>query len=291
VQIGANDPDALPAVAKKIAALLAAHPDVRDLDDGQPLPGMDWKIRVDKAEAAKYGAGPNTVGTAVQLVTNGVKVTEYRPSDSDKAVDILVRFPQDRRSLGQLDDLRVQTSAGYVPIGNFVERLPTPRVGYINRVAAHRVMTVSANVAEGVQTAQVQQDIARELAAMDLGPGVTWKLKGEDEERAKASAFLMTAFGTAIFLIFAILLAQFNRLTSVGLVLTAVMLSTIGVLLGLIVMLSDFFIKRVCPLVIHNTEYFSTCFCCCIHFHHIFCKNTGRFFNHDMFPFCKSFYR
>src|SRR5690349_21641912 len=71
---------------------------------------------------------------------------------------------------------------------------------------------------------------------MDLGAGVTWKLKGEDEERAKASAFLMTAFGTAIFLIFAILLAQFNRLTSVGLVLTAVMLSTIGVLLGLIVM-------------------------------------------------------
>ncbi len=41
-------------------------------------------------------ASPNTVGTAVQLVTNGVKVTEYRPSESDKAVDILVRFPSDR---------------------------------------------------------------------------------------------------------------------------------------------------------------------------------------------------
>src|SRR5690349_6591277 len=71
---------------------------------------------------------------------------------------------------------------------------------------------------------------------MDLGPGVTWKLKGEDEERAKASAFLLEAFGTAMFLIFAILLAQFNRLTSVGLVLTAVVLSTIGVMLGLLVM-------------------------------------------------------
>ncbi|HEY6173396.1 MAG TPA: efflux RND transporter permease subunit, partial [Kofleriaceae bacterium] len=236
VQIAANDPDLLPEAARKVAALLATRAEIRDLDDGQPLPGMDWKIQVDKAEAAKFGAAPNTVGTAVQLVTNGVKVTEYRPSDSDKAVDILVRFPPDRRSLGQLDDLRVQTNAGHVPIGNFVERIPTPRVGYINRVAAHRVMTVSANVAEGVQTAQVQQALARDLAKMDLGAGVTWKLKGEDEERAKASAFLMAAFGTAIFLIFAILLAQFNRLTSVGLVLTAVMLSTIGVLLGLIVM-------------------------------------------------------
>ena len=94
----------------------------------------------------------------MQLVTNGVKVTEYRPADNDKAVDILVRFPQDRRSLDQIDDLRVQTAAGHVPIGNFVERVPTPRVGYINRVAGNRVMTVSANVAEGVQTAKVQQD-------------------------------------------------------------------------------------------------------------------------------------
>jgi multidrug efflux pump len=103
-------------------------------------------------------------------------------------------------------------------------------------VAANRVMTVSANVAQGVQTAKIQEDIARELAKTDLGPGVTWRLKGEDEERAKAGAFLMKAFGTAMFMIFAILLAQFNRLTSVVLVLSAVVLSTIGVLLGLMVM-------------------------------------------------------
>src|SRR6476646_8782992 len=71
---------------------------------------------------------------------------------------------------------------------------------------------------------------------MDLGAGVMWKLNGEDEEREKAGAFLMKAFGTALFLIFAILLAQFNRFISVGLVLTAVVLSTIGVLIGLMVM-------------------------------------------------------
>ncbi len=57
----------------KVAAMLAARSDVRDLDDGLPLPGIDWKIEVDKAEAAKYGAGVNTVGTAVQLVTNGAQ--------------------------------------------------------------------------------------------------------------------------------------------------------------------------------------------------------------------------
>ena len=236
VQLGGLDPELLPAAAKKVAGILAQNPSIQDLDDGLPLPGIDWKMQVDKAEAAKYSAGPSIVGTGVQLVTNGVKVTEYRPSDSDKAVDILVRFPEDKRSLDQIDDLRVQTPSGYVPIGNFVERIPTPRVGYINRIAGNRVITVSANIAQGVQTAKVQQEIAAELAKADLGQGVLWRLKGEDEEREKAGAFLMKAFAVAIFLIFAILLAQFNRLTSVGLVLTAVVLSTIGVLLGLLIM-------------------------------------------------------
>jgi multidrug efflux pump len=236
VQLGALDPSALPAAAKKVAALLAARDDIRDLDDGQPLPGIDWKIEVDNAEAAKYGAGVNAVGSAIQLVTNGLKATEYRPVDSDKSVDILVRYPPDRRSLDQIDDLRIQTQAGHVPIGNFVKRVPAQRVGYINRVNGNRVMTVSANIAEGVQAAKVQQAVAAELAKADLGSGVVFKLKGEDEEREKAGAFLLKAFGTAIFLIFAILLAQFNKLTSVGLVLTAVVLSTFGVLLGLMLM-------------------------------------------------------
>jgi multidrug efflux pump len=236
VQLSALDPALLPAAANKVAALLAQHSDIRDLDDGQPLPGIDWRIEVDKSQAAKYGAGVNTVGSAIQLVTNGLKATEYRPVDSDKSVDILVRFPPERRSLDQIDDLRVQTQVGHVPIGNFVERVPAQRVGYINRVNANRVTTVSANIAEGVQTAKVQQEIASELAQADLGQGVRFRLKGEDEERQKAGAFLMKAFGTAIFLIFAILLAQFNRLTSVFVVLTAVVMSTFGVLLGLLIM-------------------------------------------------------
>jgi multidrug efflux pump len=236
VQLSAVDPDRLPAAAGKVAAILSKMPAIRDLDDGLPLPGIDWKIEVDKAEAAKYGASIGSVGTAVQLVTNGVQVTEYRPTDSDKAVDIIVRFPTDRRSLDQLDELRIQTPSGYVPIGNFVHRVPAHRVGYINRVNGHRVITVAANVAEGAQNAAVQQEIADKLNATDLGDGVTFKLKGEDEERAKAGAFLSKAFGTALFLIFAILLAQFNRFTSVVLVLTAVLLSTIGVLVGLMIM-------------------------------------------------------
>ncbi len=236
LQISSLDVERLFPAVRLAAEIVQRVPGARDVDDGLPLPGIDWRLSVDKPEAAKYGVSPATVGTAVQLVTNGVKVTEYRPDYTDKAVDVLVRFPEDRRSLDQLDELRLNTAIGAVPIGNFVMREATPRVGLINRVAGVRVVTVTANVDEGVQSAAVQRALVEALGRADLGPGVTYRLKGEDEERAKAGAFLMKAFGAAIFLIFAILLAQFNRFTSVLIVLSAVVMSTVGVLIGLLAM-------------------------------------------------------
>jgi len=240
VQLSALDPAYLIPAAKKVAAVLEANPDIRDLDNGLALPGIDWTINVDKAEAAKYGASATSVGAALQLVTNGVKISEYRPNDTDKSVDLILRFPEDKRTLDDIEELRINTQVGSVPIGNFVTRTPSPRVGQLNRVAGSRVITLSSNVAEGVQSAVVQQKVVDSLSKIDLGPGVTFKLKGEDEERAKAGAFLSKAFGTAMFLIFAILLAQFNKFTSVLLVLSAVVLSTIGVLLGLMIMGQSF---------------------------------------------------
>ncbi len=236
LELSSINPDLLFPAALKAADVVRTNPDALDVDDGLPLPGIDWKLEVDKAEAAKFGASPASVGTAVQLVTNGVKVSEYRPSSTDKSVDILVRFPEDRRSLDQLDELTMVTGSGAVPIGNFVTRSAAPKVGLINRVDGARVVTVTANVAEDVQSAVVQQQVLAALASADLGEGVTYRMKGEDEEREKAGAFLVNAFGAAIFLIFAVLLAQFNRFSSVIIVLSAVVMSTIGVLIGLMVM-------------------------------------------------------
>src|SRR5690606_2303686 len=96
--------------------------------------------------------------------------------------------------------------------------------------------TVTANLAEGVNTAAVQQSVAAELAKANFGGVVNWKLKGSDEDQAESQAFLVNAFGAAIFLIFAVLLAVFNRFTSVGLILSAIVPSTIGVFLGAMIM-------------------------------------------------------
>ncbi len=230
----ADNPEGLDKTAAKVANKIAQIPGVIDIDNGLPPPGVDWALEVDRTKAAQYGISPASVGAVVQLVTNGLKLTDYRPAGSDDAVDIRLRLPKDRRTLSTLDELRVQTPQGPVPISNFVTRKPQPTVGTLNRIDGKRTIVVQANVASGFQVAQVQNQVEQAVSGMDLGHA-TFKLAGSSQESDEASAFLGKAFGAAIFLIFVVLLAQFNKFTSVFLVLMTVIMATVGVFLGLLI--------------------------------------------------------
>lgn len=234
IRLSALDPDGLNDQAASVAKAISQIPGVIDVADGLPPPGIDWAIKVDRAKAAQYGISPASVGTVVQLVTNGLKLSEYRPAGVDDAVDIRLRLPEDRRTLSALDQLRVQTAQGPVPISNFMTRQPERSTGILNRIDGQRTIVVSANVATGFQVAVVQANVTQALSDMDLG-ATRWKLAGSNEESEEASAFLSKAFGAAIFLIFIVLLAQFNKFTSVLLVLMTVVMATIGVFLGLLI--------------------------------------------------------
>jgi len=237
IQLSAADPAGLADVARMVADQLAAIPDVIDVDGGLPPPGVDWELRVDRDAAARYGIAPSTVGAMVQLVTGGLKLSDFRPAGSDDAVDIVLRLPSEQRTIMALDQLRIQTAAGSVPISNFVTRVAAPTTGTLTRLDGQRTVTVQAGIREGVQAAPVRELVTAALEKSGLdAAGIRWKLAGEDEEQAEAGAFLAKAFGAAMFLIFVVLLAQFNRFTSVWLVLSAVVMSTIGVLLGLMIM-------------------------------------------------------
>ncbi len=234
VRLSAVDPAGLNDKAREVAAVLKTIPGVIDVSDGLPPPGIDWALKIDRSKAAQYGASPYAVGSVVQLVTNGLKLSDYRPAGADDAVDIRLRLPQDRRTLSTLDQLRIETTQGSVPISNFVTRQPEPKVGILNRIDGQRTIVVQANVASGVQPAAAQAQVTEAMKKMDL-PGIRWKLAGQDEESKAASDFLGKAFGAALFLIFIVLLAQFNKFSSVMMVLSCVIMSTIGVLLGLLI--------------------------------------------------------
>jgi len=237
IELSADDPTYLNEVAIQVADRLALVPDVIDISNGLPPPGVDWELQVDRAAAARYGIAPSTVGAMVQLVTGGLKLSDYRPAGSDDAVDIVLRLPVELRTIAALDQLRIQTADGSVPISNFVTRVAAPTTGTLTRLDGARTVTVSAGIREGVQADAIYARITSELGAAGLDKlGIRWKLAGEDEEQADSMAFLAKAFVAAIFLIFAVLLAQFNSFRAVGLVLSAILMSTIGVLLGLMIM-------------------------------------------------------
>src|SRR6185312_3949508 len=156
VRLSAVDPTGLNDKAREVAAMLKTIPGVIDVSDGLPPPGIDWALKIDRSKAAQYGVSPFAVGSVVQLVTTGLKLSDYRPAGADDAVDIRLRLPEDRRTLSTLDQLRVETAQGSVPISNFVTRQPEPKIGILNRIDGQRTIVVQANVASGVQPAAAQ---------------------------------------------------------------------------------------------------------------------------------------
>jgi multidrug efflux pump len=234
VELSAREPELLPAQVAKVKAKLESMTGLVNVEDSRPVPGIEWRIAVDRAQAAKFGVDVALVGNYIQLVTRGLKLTDYRPNDADKQVDIVVRYPESDRSVGQLDEIRIQTEAGLVPIGNFVSRSAAPLTSKVNRIDGRRVMSVKADIAPGVLADAKVREIRAWLETAGIDPSVTVRFKGEDKEQQAAASFLSKAFAVALFLIAVILLAQFNSFYSTLLILSAVIMSTIGVFLGLL---------------------------------------------------------
>ena len=235
IQLGSRYPDLLPPAITKVRAAFDDTEGLVDITDTTPIPGIEWQIEVDRAQASRYGADITTVGNVIQLVTNGIKIGGYRPNDTDEEVDIRVRFPFTDRSIDQLDRLRVPTGEGAVPIGNFVSQRAVPKTGTINRADSRRVLKVEAEVADGVLPDDKVRELKAWLEANPLDENIDVEFKGEDQEQRAAEQFLIKAFGIALFVMALILVTQFNSFYQALLILSAVVLSTVGVLLGLLV--------------------------------------------------------
>jgi multidrug efflux pump len=198
-----------------------------------------------------------------------------RVDSSDEEIEIRVRLPEEDRFLSTLDTLKVRTAEGLVPLSNFVTRKPVAKLAEINRVDQTRYFDVKAGVSSGLTILHNPETNEREaietevwngdealkqewadkgfvaevmtpnerintltqwLETNPLPMGVAWEWTGDQEDEAESQAFLSSAFMGALFLMFIILLAQFNSFYNAFLVLLAVVLSTTGVLIGMLVM-------------------------------------------------------
>lgn len=235
VKINSNDNDARLDVTNEVLRIMGDIGGFTDVTDTRPLPGVEWRLRVDRSEAARFGADVSLLGQAVQLLTQGITVADYRPDDVDGSVDIRVRFPSEDRTLEELQSLRVPTSTGLVPISNFVAFEPAPRSGTINRIDQERVVSIESNVGPDINVNEKTLALRAALENMDTPDSVTWSFGGEAEEQADTMIFLGGAFVSAIVLMFVILLTQFNNFYQAFVVMSAIVFSISGVLIGLII--------------------------------------------------------
>ncbi|HET6220644.1 MAG TPA: efflux RND transporter permease subunit [Dongiaceae bacterium] len=235
VQLTSRFPELLAPAVEKVRGAMGQIPGLVDIEDTRPIPGIEWQIDVDRAQAARYGVDVTALGNTIQLITLGLKFGSYRPDYADDEIDIVARFPDASRNITELDRLRVQTRTGLVPISNFVTRSGKPKVSTINRIDGERALNVRADVAPGVLADDKIRDVKAWLAGTELDPRINVTFKGQDEEQQQAQAFLGKAFVMAMFLMAIILLTQFNSFYSSAVILAAVIMSTVGVLIGLLI--------------------------------------------------------
>ena len=231
----------LAKVTEKLSNKLKTMDGVIEVDDTRSLPGIEWVIKVDRELAGKYGVDVSIIGAIVQLVTNGILVDKYRPDDSEDEVDIRVRFPKEYRQLEQFDQLRIPTPDGAVPLSNFVKRIPQQRVSSIDRENGSRILKVRANTSIDPVTGKKilpfdkNLEISDWIKSQNFSNQVNIKFAGTNEDGEESAAFLGRAMLGALFLMFVILLTQFNSFYQAAITLSTVVLSTVGALTGLLI--------------------------------------------------------
>lgn len=234
MEIYGKDLRKLGAITASFKRTIKNIPGLVDLKDNFISAKPEIRVDVDKEKAAIMGLDAFTIAQAVKTAINGFKVGVYREGKDE--YDIVARLPKHNRD--SLEDIRRITVSGPkgepIPITSLADVTMGGGLGGINRIDQKRVVTISADVS-GRLAEEVIADINTAVSSIKLPRGYSYKFTGEQEEQAKASAFLEKAFAGALFLIFIVLVTQFNSIATPFIILTAVILSLGGVMVGLLI--------------------------------------------------------
>ena len=207
---------------------------IKNIDSDINNPGIEWELTIDREQADKHGVDIQTVGDAVQMLTHGLKVTEFMPEDSDEEIDIVVKYDKPFRTLDELDQILIEGKNGAVSLSLFVKRIPKKKVGKITRYSNINSKTIKFDVKEGY----ISNNKVKEIKSWLFDNKDSFESKiifiGQEQDQREAKEFLIKAFFISVFLITIILIATFNSFYYCLIILTAIIFSTIGVMIGLI---------------------------------------------------------
>ena len=246
IEIVGEEPQVLKDLSEEVIRILENGPVYpklvgleSDLNEARP----ELSVIVDREKAALYGLSTSQVGMAVRGAINGIEAAKYRTGNDE--YDIVVRLaPEWRSELNALEELTVMAEGSQVPLVSVADWQVGEGLGSIRRKDMDRVATVSSDVASGYNSNAVLAEVQETLDEFQasLPPGYSMQYTGENQEQAEAQDFLLTAFLAALALIGFILISQFNSVVKPVIILTSVIMSTVGVFMGLMVFRMPFVI-------------------------------------------------
>ena len=235
IEIFDNNLEQAALTTDTVVGLMAQIGGFVDIKDTRPLPGIEWTIEFDRDEASRHGVSIDALGNMVKLLTDGVSISDYRPDDIDDELDIKLRFPGDQRNLDHLEELRIPTALGdYVPMSVFAKLIPRTRGGDIERKNGKRFYSIDADVKEDLLPATQLETLKRFIRdSQDISPSSSILFGGESEDIEETSAFFAQAFSLSMCLMILVLMIQFNSVWQTFVTMSAIILSSGGVFLGL----------------------------------------------------------
>lgn len=247
VEVSGEDYDKLIALSKDVMQHIqeANIPGIEelktDLDIGKP----ELIVDINRGAARRFGLSTSQIAGTIRTALFGKEVSKYKEGEDD--YPIMLRLKDESRY--NLDDLinqkityRNQNNGKIVqvPISAVADVRYSSTYGAVNRIDADRVITIYSNVLDGYNPNKIISQLGEIFAEYKLPDGYTIKYTGEIEEQQKSMDFLSRAFMIAVFLIFLILITQFNSITAPLIIMLSVLFSTTGVFLGLGIFNMDF---------------------------------------------------
>ncbi|MFA7361491.1 MAG: efflux RND transporter permease subunit [Candidatus Kapaibacterium sp.] len=234
IEISGDDFAKIGTMSEEVKNLIKGIPGLTDLSDNFDEARPEIKIIVDREKAALYGLNTAMIGATIRTAVNGTTASKIREGKDE--YDVTVRLNKEQRNdISTIDNMFITNSKGEkIPISSVGSIEFSGGIGAINRKDLKRVVTVSAN-AEGRLGNDVLKDVQTKLKDFKLPEGYAIKYTGEQEDQEETSAFLGKAMMIALLMIFFLMVIEFNSLRVPLIIMISVLLSLIGVLIGLLI--------------------------------------------------------
>jgi multidrug efflux pump len=234
IEISGNDFVKLGQISNEVKALIKGTPGLKDLTDNFDEARPEIKVSIDREKAAIYKLNTAMIASTVRTALTGTAASTFRVGEDE--YDITVRLEKNQRdNITSIENLYVANKDGTkIPLSSVAKVELSGGLGAIHRTDLNRVVTVSGD-AEGRTGPDVLKDVQAKLEDFKLPQGYDIKYTGAQEEQEETSQFLMKAFLISLLLIFMLMVIEFNSALTPLIIMFSVLLSFIGVFLGLLI--------------------------------------------------------